>query len=105
MALILDTGPLYATLDRSDADDSSSRRLVENAGEPIVIPAPVLVEVDYWIHARLRSWSASASGSSPRSMSATSARFAPVTSTRCTSYRPTAFDLAPCCGATHSRLV
>lgn len=53
MALILDTGPLYATLDRSDAAYQASRRLVEQAREPLVIPAPVLVEVDYWIHQRL----------------------------------------------------
>lgn len=53
MALILDTGPLYASLDRSDADHAACRRLIEAADEPLVIPAPVLVEVDYWIHARL----------------------------------------------------
>ena len=53
MALILDTGPLYATLDRDDAAYRRCRRLVEQAAEPLVIPAPVLVEVDYWIHQRL----------------------------------------------------
>ncbi len=53
MAIILDTGPLYASLDRSDADHTACRRLIEDANEPIVIPAPVLVEVDYWINVRL----------------------------------------------------
>jgi predicted nucleic acid-binding protein len=53
VALILDTGPLYASLDRSDADYRASRHLIETANEPLVIPAPVLVEVDYWIHTRL----------------------------------------------------
>jgi len=53
VALILDTGPLYASLDRSDQDHQACRRLIETANEPIVIPAPVLVEVDYWIHRRL----------------------------------------------------
>jgi len=53
VALILDTGPLYASLDRSDADHASCRALIEAAEEPLVIPAPVLVEVDYWIHVRL----------------------------------------------------
>jgi predicted nucleic acid-binding protein len=53
VALILDTGPLYASLDRSDADHLRCRELIENAAEPIVVPAPVLVEVDYWIHERL----------------------------------------------------
>ena len=53
MALILDTGPLYASLDRSDQDYAACRALIEAANEPLVIPAPVLVEVDYWIHRRL----------------------------------------------------
>jgi uncharacterized protein len=53
VALILDTGPLYASLDRSDADHGASGALIEQAAEPLVIPAPVLVEVDYWVHARL----------------------------------------------------
>jgi len=53
MALILDTGPLYASLDRSDADHQACRRLIEAATEPLLVPAPVLVEVDYWIHTRL----------------------------------------------------
>jgi uncharacterized protein len=48
VALILDTGPLYASLDRRDAAHDSCRRLVEGAREPLVVPAPVLVEVGYW---------------------------------------------------------
>ncbi|MEO5704420.1 MAG: VapC toxin family PIN domain ribonuclease [Candidatus Limnocylindrales bacterium] len=53
MALILDTGPLYASLDRSDQDHAACRALIEGADESLVIPAPVLVEVDYWIGQRL----------------------------------------------------
>ena len=53
MALILDTGPLYASLDRSDADHAACRTMIETAEEALVIPAPVLVEVDYWVHRRL----------------------------------------------------
>jgi hypothetical protein len=53
VALILDTGPLYASLDRSDADHAVCRSLIESADEPLIIPSPVLVEVDYWIHARM----------------------------------------------------
>jgi predicted nucleic acid-binding protein len=53
MALILDTGPLYASLDRSDAAHQACRKLIEAATEPLIVPAPVLVEVDYWIHTRL----------------------------------------------------
>jgi len=49
VALILDTGPLYASLDRSDSDHAACRRLIESSTEPLVIPSPVLVEVDYWI--------------------------------------------------------
>ncbi len=52
MALVLDTGPIYAALDRRDADYQACRRLVEQAGEPLVIPAPVLVDVEYWV----RKW-------------------------------------------------
>ena len=53
MALILDTGPLLAALDRRDADHAACRRLIESATEPLVIPSPVLVEIDYWIHQRM----------------------------------------------------
>jgi predicted nucleic acid-binding protein len=53
VALILDTGPLLAALDRSDGDHDACRRLIEESREPRVIPSPVLVEVDYWIHERL----------------------------------------------------
>jgi uncharacterized protein len=53
MALILDTGPLYAALDRDDADHASCRRLLESASEPLFVPAPVLVEVEHWTHRRL----------------------------------------------------
>lgn len=52
MALVLDTGPLYAALDRRDADHQACRRLIEQAEEVLVVPAPVLVEVDYWV----RKW-------------------------------------------------
>jgi len=55
VALILDTGPLYASLDRSDADHAACRRLIETIDEPLLIPAPFLVEVDYWIHTRLHA--------------------------------------------------
>lgn len=53
MALILDTGPVYASLDRTDADHLRCRSLIEETEEALVIPAPVLVELDYWIHTRL----------------------------------------------------
>jgi predicted nucleic acid-binding protein len=53
MAMILDTGPIYASLDRDDADYRRCRLLIETVAEPLIIPAPVLVEVDYLVHTRL----------------------------------------------------
>ena len=53
MALILDAGPLYAMLDRNDANHGACRKLIEESNEQLVIPAPVMGEVDYWIHVRM----------------------------------------------------
>jgi len=53
LALILDTGPLYASLDQHDARYQDSRLLIETSIEPLVVPAPVLVEVAYWAEQRL----------------------------------------------------
>ena len=55
MALILDTGPLYATLDRNDAQHRRCLNLLQDTAEPLVIPAPVLIEVDWLVHARLHA--------------------------------------------------
>lgn len=44
---------MLAVFDRTDADHQACRRLLETTIEPLIIPAPVLVELDYWIHARL----------------------------------------------------
>ncbi len=49
MALVLDTGPIVALLDASDPEHERCRKMVADIGEDLVIPAPVLVEVDYWI--------------------------------------------------------
>ena len=49
MALIIDTGVLYAAMDRSDAAHSACRTLLERAGEALVLPSPILPEVDYWV--------------------------------------------------------
>jgi predicted nucleic acid-binding protein len=53
MALVLDTGPLYATLDRSDAQYRRCLHLLQDSEEPLVIPAPVLTEVDWLVRTRL----------------------------------------------------
>jgi predicted nucleic acid-binding protein len=53
MALVLDTGVLYASLDRDDRAHRRCRKLLEQANEPLVVPSPVLPEVDYWVSKHL----------------------------------------------------
>ena len=53
MALVLDTGPILAALDRDDARHDSCARLLGAAKEPLVVVAPTLVEINYWIRKRL----------------------------------------------------
>lgn len=53
MALILDTGPLYAALDRGDRDHKRCRALIEKTNEALVVPSPVLPELDYLVAQRL----------------------------------------------------
>jgi predicted nucleic acid-binding protein len=49
MALVLDTGVIYAALDRGDPDHEPCISLVEGTHEQQIIPDPVLVELDYWL--------------------------------------------------------
>lgn len=49
MALVLDTGVLYAALDAEDPDHGSCAKLLRETEELLLIPAPVLVELDYWV--------------------------------------------------------
>ena len=51
MALISDTGPLYAAMDQSDADHILCSELFESTSEAILVPAPVVVELD-WLSSR-----------------------------------------------------
>lgn len=53
MALIIDTGVLYASLDRGDRDHRRCRQLIESAEEALVLPSPVLPEVDYLVSEHL----------------------------------------------------
>ena len=53
MALILDTGPLYAALDRRDRAHGSCRRLIEEADERLIVPSAVLPELDYLVSERM----------------------------------------------------
>ncbi|MGH2889208.1 MAG: type II toxin-antitoxin system VapC family toxin [Solirubrobacteraceae bacterium] len=49
MPLILDTGPLLAALDASDEHHEACSALIAGADEARMIPAPVLVELDYFL--------------------------------------------------------
>ncbi|HSP09803.1 MAG TPA: PIN domain-containing protein [Candidatus Dormibacteraeota bacterium] len=53
MALICDTGPLYGALDRSDADHAACASLLSGADGPIVVPAPVVIELEWLASSRL----------------------------------------------------
>jgi predicted nucleic acid-binding protein len=49
VALILDTGPLLAALDRSDRNHEACAHLLQTTTEQLAIPAPILSEVDFWM--------------------------------------------------------
>jgi uncharacterized protein len=49
MALVLDTGPIVALLDAGDPEHGRCVAMVDSFGEDLVVPAAVLVEVDYWL--------------------------------------------------------
>lgn len=53
MALICDTGPLYAAMDRADADHQACAKLLAETDETLVVPAPVIVELDWLATSRL----------------------------------------------------
>ena len=53
MALICDTGPLFAAIDEVDADHASCTALLTESVEPRLVPAPVLVELEWLIASRL----------------------------------------------------
>ena len=53
MALIVDTGPLFAAMDRSDPDHRACRELLETTTEPLVVTVPVLVELEWLATSRL----------------------------------------------------
>jgi len=49
VSLVLDAGPLLALLESDDPDHHRCVAMVERVGEDLVVPVPVLVEVDYWL--------------------------------------------------------
>ncbi len=46
--MITDTGVVYAAMDRNDPSHASCVELLERTGDALVVPSPVLVELD-WI--------------------------------------------------------
>jgi uncharacterized protein len=48
VTLILDTGPIVAALNEGDPDHRRCADLLAEAGD-LLLPSPVLVEVDYWL--------------------------------------------------------
>lgn len=53
MALICDTGPLYAAMDRADVDHEVCAALLSGCSERLLVPAPVLVELEWLASSRL----------------------------------------------------
>lgn len=47
--LVLDTGPLFASLDADDPDHARCVALLRDPRDDLVIPGPVLVELDYFV--------------------------------------------------------
>ncbi len=58
MSLVLDTSVAVALLVRTDPDHDRCLRLADEWHEELVVPAPTLVEIDYWLrkHGAVRGW-------------------------------------------------
>jgi predicted nucleic acid-binding protein len=54
LALVLDSGVVFAALDADDPDHGACAALLSNANESLVVPALTLAEIDYWCQRRLR---------------------------------------------------
>ena len=53
MSVLLDTGIVYAYYDRSDRWHARARRLLEQEQRGLILPAPVIPEVDHLLRHRL----------------------------------------------------
>ncbi|HEY0872303.1 MAG TPA: PIN domain-containing protein [Vicinamibacterales bacterium] len=53
MSVLLDTGIVYAYYDRSDAWHARARALVESEQRGLILPAPIIPEVDWLLGQRL----------------------------------------------------
>jgi hypothetical protein len=49
LALVVDTGVLYGTLNEADSRHAECESLLLDATETLVVPVPVLVELEYWL--------------------------------------------------------
>lgn len=50
--MITDTGVVYASMDRSDPSHAACVELLQRTGDPLLVPTPVLVELDWLGDAR-----------------------------------------------------
>jgi predicted nucleic acid-binding protein len=53
VSLLLDTGIVYAYYDRSDAWHARARELMQREARGLILPAPIIAEVDHLLGARL----------------------------------------------------
>src|SRR5579871_3613844 len=53
MAIIADSGAIYALYDRRDAFHARVRAAIEGARDRIILPSPILGEIDYLLRVRL----------------------------------------------------
>ena len=47
MAVLLDSGFLFASLNASESEHQATIRVLENIREPIVLPVPAITEIAY----------------------------------------------------------
>jgi predicted nucleic acid-binding protein len=53
VALVVDSGPLYAYVDAADPDHDACRALLEESSGPLVVPTMTIAEVAYLLATRL----------------------------------------------------
>lgn len=53
--ILWDTGPLLAAFDRADRHHAASADLISHTPPPLLVPAPVLTEVCYFLQERVGS--------------------------------------------------
>jgi len=53
MAIVADSGAVYGLYDKRDASHASLRAAVETERDVLVLPSPILGEIDYLLRVRL----------------------------------------------------